>query len=73
MIRLVALGFGGALSFTIGGALVFFLFSQIIQGNGPPGEGVGVFSFLGFLLVGLGLVMIVQDGKTENKPNASKI
>ena len=64
---MVILGFGGALSFAVGGTLVLYVFLLTLQGRGPSGDGFAVFSFLGLLLVGLGLVMIVEDGKHPTK------
>jgi hypothetical protein len=60
---LVALGFAGVLSFSIGGTFVLYVLITTLQGHGPTGAGLPLFSFLGFLLVGLGLFMLIQDGK----------
>ncbi len=64
---MVASGLGGALSFAFGGTIVLYVFLQTLQGHGPSGGGFVVFSFLGLILVGLGLFLIVQDGKIQAK------
>jgi hypothetical protein len=57
----------GIVSFAVGGAVLFFLWSMVLGSviSTLPAPAVTpftlVFSFLGFLLVGLGLWLIVQD------------
>jgi hypothetical protein len=49
----------GSNEFRYWGTLTLSVFLQTIQGNGPSGAALPVFSFLGFLLMDLGLFMIV--------------
>ena len=62
-----ALGIVGAIVFAVGISLV----SSIIlyYHTTSPNSGVAIFHFLGLLLGGLGIAMIVASRKTETKQN----
>jgi hypothetical protein len=61
---MVELGLFGALVFAVGGALIFNLLQTMLtRGNEVNGMGTTVFSFMGFLLIGLGILLIIRDAK----------
>jgi hypothetical protein len=64
-------GLAGIVSFSFGGMLLFLLLDTIthFDSAGLNFGGLPVLSLVGFLLVGLGLWLIVQDGKMETKQN----
>ena len=66
---MTASGLGGALVFAIGGTLVFFmLFYLLTSGSYVNATAFTVYSFFGFLLLGLGLWLIVNDVKPKQNP-----
>jgi hypothetical protein len=60
----------GIFSFAVGGTLLSVLFFGALYTQGTPLFWMA-FAFLGFVFVGLGLWLIVQDGKPEIKQNLS--
>ncbi len=61
------LGLMGVFAFAIGGTILFsMLFFVLTAGNEIQGDSVSVFGFLGFLLMGLGVWLILRDVKTES-------
>lgn len=65
-------GLVGALVFAIGGAILFaslFEFGRYVSGRTGmlSAQSFAVFGFFGFLILGIGLWLIVQDGKPELK------
>jgi hypothetical protein len=66
---MVLKGLAGIAGFACGGTLLSKLFLDTLRGYGPSGDGLAVFAFLGFMLLGLGLWLIVQDVKPITKPN----
>ncbi len=62
-----ALGLMGVFAFAIGGTILFsMLFFVLTRGNEIQGDSASVFGFLGFLLLGLGIWLILRDMKTES-------
>ncbi len=62
-----ALGLMGVFAFAIGGTITFsMLFFVLTRGNEIQGNSVSVFGFLGFLLIGLGIWLILRDVKPES-------
>jgi membrane-bound metal-dependent hydrolase YbcI (DUF457 family) len=73
-------GLGGALLIGIGGTILFVLYyefmsnvySHVFAGTTfDPVIIVIIFSFLGFMILGLGLGLIVQSGKPKPHQNPS--
>ncbi len=61
------LGLMGVFAFAVGGTILFsMLFFVLTAGNEIQGDSVSVFGFLGFLLLGLGIWLILRDAKTES-------
>ncbi len=61
------LGLMGVFAFAIGGTILFsMLFFVLTASNEIQGDSVSVFGFLGFLLMGLGIWLILRDTKTES-------
>jgi hypothetical protein len=70
---MTSLGVAGIISFAVGGTVLLqgyydWLTSlPVMVGR----ESVAIFSFLGFLLVGTGLWLIMKDSKTETKQTSA--
>ncbi len=70
MTRMMLAGFAGVFSFAFGGTLLLYMVYQLITRVNVPAEAVSVFGFLSFVLVGLGLLLIVQEAKPETQSSA---
>ncbi len=71
-------GLGGAFLLAVGGTILFaMLYLQFVflptYRNQSPGSMIFylIFSFFGFFVLGLGLWLIAQSGKTETKQTPS--
>ena len=65
-------GLAGAFFLAIGGAILFEALNNLLNENGASSIGVpgyDVLGFIGFLIVGVGLWLIVQRWKPEMKEN----
>ncbi len=67
---MTAQGLVGVFSFATGGTLLSVLFFMALFTKGTPLLWIA-FAFIGFVLVGVGLWLIVQDKKPEAKQNPS--
>ena len=65
-------GLAGIFGFAAGGTFLAKLFLDTAAGHGPSGDGGTIFAFLGFLITGLGVWLIVQDGKPEQPKKSTK-
>jgi hypothetical protein len=71
-------GLDGAFLFAVGGTILFamlYVLNVLLPNyNYQTSASIGLFigfSFLGFLILGLGLWLIVEDGKVETKQTPS--
>jgi hypothetical protein len=73
-------GLGGALLLSIGGTILFSLLYNIITTSTSVNERYSIlpiailviFSFVGFLFVGMGLSLIAESGKPKPEQKASQ-
>jgi hypothetical protein len=66
-----AIGVLGAFLIAIGGVFVSLSLGDFIRSTGPLNFGDVIASFLGFLLFGVGLWLIVLSGREEPKQKSS--